>query len=71
MDLNFIDNFLKTSFLLGLVHLPALDAGLLAGERVYLEVHHDGDDLVAKALLGEPTDLSEVAIHHVDQLNEQ
>ena len=52
-----INDFLEASFVLQTVHLFLLDARLAAGVGVGLQVHQDGDDLVAEALLGEAADL--------------
>ena len=52
-----MDNLFKTPLVLQAVHLLLLDARLAAGVAVGLQVHQDGDDLVAEALLGEAADL--------------
>ena len=52
-----MDYFLKTPLVLQAIHLFLLDAGLTAGKGSGLDVHQNGDDLVAEALPCESTNL--------------
>ena len=52
-----INDLFKASFVFKTIHFFLLDAGFAAGIGSGLLVHQDGDDLVAKTLLGEAADL--------------
>lgn len=52
-----MDYFLKTPLVLQAIYLFLLDAGLTAGKGSGLDVHQNGDDLVAEVLPCESTNL--------------